>query len=176
MKKKYTKRQIQESIKYWQKQLKSGNYKKINENIHENEYENTDYALSVYGEMTMEGSASGLERWWLVVSQKRSIRLYEKAVNIILGTYEENGSSYAYIDPKTNNIVDIDGLNYQYIAKKLYDGNDVYIKCSAGDDVDEFDLSTITIDDCKYGTIHLKSRATDRDIEYCMDDGAVTEI
>ena len=31
MKKKYTKKQIMESIKYWQKQLKLGNYKKLNE-------------------------------------------------------------------------------------------------------------------------------------------------
>ena len=28
MKKKYTKKQIQEAINYWQKQLKIGNYKK----------------------------------------------------------------------------------------------------------------------------------------------------
>ena len=31
MKKTYTKRQIQEAISYWQKQLKLGNYKKVNE-------------------------------------------------------------------------------------------------------------------------------------------------
>lgn len=31
MKKKYTKKQIQEAIKYWEKQLKAGNYKKLNE-------------------------------------------------------------------------------------------------------------------------------------------------
>ena len=31
MKKRYTKKQIMESIKYWQKQLKAGNYKKLNE-------------------------------------------------------------------------------------------------------------------------------------------------
>lgn len=31
MKKKYTKKQIQEAINYWKKQLKLGNYKKINE-------------------------------------------------------------------------------------------------------------------------------------------------
>ena len=33
MKKKYTKKQILESIKYWQKQLRAGNYKKLNESI-----------------------------------------------------------------------------------------------------------------------------------------------
>ena len=31
MKKKYTKKQIQEAISYWQKQLITGNYKKVNE-------------------------------------------------------------------------------------------------------------------------------------------------
>ena len=31
MKKRYTKRQIQESIKYWEKQLRKGNYHKVNE-------------------------------------------------------------------------------------------------------------------------------------------------
>lgn len=31
MKKKYTKKQIQEAISYWQKQLRTGNYKKVNE-------------------------------------------------------------------------------------------------------------------------------------------------
>ena len=31
MKKKYTRKQILESIKYWQKQLRAGNYKKLNE-------------------------------------------------------------------------------------------------------------------------------------------------
>lgn len=35
MKKKYTKKQILESIKYWQKQLKLGNYKKLNEDVEE---------------------------------------------------------------------------------------------------------------------------------------------
>ena len=42
MKMKYTKRQIQESIKYWQKQLKLGNYKKLNEDVYddtEDDYE-----------------------------------------------------------------------------------------------------------------------------------------
>ena len=33
MKKKYTKKQIQEAIKYWKNQLKFGNYKKLNENF-----------------------------------------------------------------------------------------------------------------------------------------------
>lgn len=33
MKKKYTKKQICEAIAYWKKQLKSGNYKKINESL-----------------------------------------------------------------------------------------------------------------------------------------------
>lgn len=33
MKKRYTKRQILESIKYWQKQLRAGNYKKLNESV-----------------------------------------------------------------------------------------------------------------------------------------------
>lgn len=40
MKKKYTKKQIQEAIKFWEKQLKAGNYKKINESI--NLSENAD--------------------------------------------------------------------------------------------------------------------------------------
>ena len=31
MKKTYTKKQIQEAINYWEKQLKAGNYKKVNE-------------------------------------------------------------------------------------------------------------------------------------------------
>ena len=33
MKKRYTKKQIEESIKYWQKQLNSKNYKKLNESL-----------------------------------------------------------------------------------------------------------------------------------------------
>jgi len=33
MKKKYTKKQITEAIAYWQKQLKKGNYKKLNESF-----------------------------------------------------------------------------------------------------------------------------------------------
>ena len=33
MKNKYTRKQIVESIKYWQKQLKEGNYKKLNEDV-----------------------------------------------------------------------------------------------------------------------------------------------
>lgn len=35
MKKKYTKKQIQEAINYWQKQLKAGNYKKVNESVND---------------------------------------------------------------------------------------------------------------------------------------------
>jgi len=31
MKKQYTKKQITEAIAYWQKQLREGNYKKVNE-------------------------------------------------------------------------------------------------------------------------------------------------
>ena len=31
MKKKYTKKQITEAIAYWEKQLRAGNYKKVNE-------------------------------------------------------------------------------------------------------------------------------------------------
>ncbi len=31
MKKTYTKKQIQEAIAYWEKQLKAGNYRKVNE-------------------------------------------------------------------------------------------------------------------------------------------------
>lgn len=33
MKKKYTKKQIQEAIAYWQRQIKRGNYKKLNESV-----------------------------------------------------------------------------------------------------------------------------------------------
>ena len=36
MKKTYTKKQIQEAISYWRKQLKAGNYRKVNESV---EYE-----------------------------------------------------------------------------------------------------------------------------------------
>ena len=36
MKKKYTKKQIQEAINYWKKQIKIGNYKKINESSYDN--------------------------------------------------------------------------------------------------------------------------------------------
>ena len=37
MKKTYTKKQIQEAIAYWQKQLAKGNYRKVNESSDENE-------------------------------------------------------------------------------------------------------------------------------------------
>lgn len=37
MKKQYTKKQIQEAISYWEKQLEAGNYRKVNESI--------DYAI-----------------------------------------------------------------------------------------------------------------------------------
>ena len=33
MKKTYTKKQIQEAISYWKKQLAKGNYRKVNENL-----------------------------------------------------------------------------------------------------------------------------------------------
>ena len=33
MKKQYTKKQIQEAIAYWEKQLAKGNYRKVNESI-----------------------------------------------------------------------------------------------------------------------------------------------
>ena len=35
MKKTYTKKQIQEAISYWEKQLRAGNYKKVNESIND---------------------------------------------------------------------------------------------------------------------------------------------
>ena len=35
MKKKYTKKQITEAIAYWQKQLRAGNYKKVNESVND---------------------------------------------------------------------------------------------------------------------------------------------
>ena len=35
MKKTYTKKQIQEAISYWEKQLRAGNYKKANESIND---------------------------------------------------------------------------------------------------------------------------------------------
>ena len=40
MKKRYTKKQIQESIAYWKKQLKLGNYKKLNESLNDEELRN----------------------------------------------------------------------------------------------------------------------------------------
>ena len=36
----HTRKQIQESIKYWQKQLKLGNYKKLNESLNDEELRN----------------------------------------------------------------------------------------------------------------------------------------
>jgi len=36
MKKQYTKKQIVEAINYWKKQLRAGNYKKLNENVDSN--------------------------------------------------------------------------------------------------------------------------------------------
>lgn len=47
MKKKYTKKQIQEAIAYWKKQIKLGNYKKLNENINYEwcEYDDLDNEL-----------------------------------------------------------------------------------------------------------------------------------
>lgn len=42
MKKKYTKKQIQEAISYWEKQLSLGNYKKLNEDENENDKNGRD--------------------------------------------------------------------------------------------------------------------------------------
>ena len=44
MKKTYTKKQITEAIAYWKKQLRAGNYKKLNESVVLNEYQ---YASAV---------------------------------------------------------------------------------------------------------------------------------
>ena len=41
MKKQYTKKQIQEAINYWKKQLKCGNYKKITESYYYYDYDDT---------------------------------------------------------------------------------------------------------------------------------------
>ena len=50
MKKKYTKKQITEAIAYWEKQLKKGNYRKVNES----EDELTDKEIEDQVERVME--------------------------------------------------------------------------------------------------------------------------
>ena len=52
MKKRYTKKQIQEAINYWEKQLKLGNYKKVNESRYD-----TDMAAEIYAQDEAEISA-----------------------------------------------------------------------------------------------------------------------
>ena len=47
MKKKYTKRQIAEAIAYWKKQLKLGNYKKLNESEDQKELKKFKIRYSV---------------------------------------------------------------------------------------------------------------------------------
>ena len=53
MKKKYTRKQILESIKYWKKQLKAGNYKKLDESI--NNKQNPLFAIYWVGAQNGEG-------------------------------------------------------------------------------------------------------------------------
>ena len=154
--------------------MKIGNYRKLNES----EYDNDDhhYALEVYGEMNIAGSYNGLEHWWLVVSDNEDYDLgtYIEAIKEIISNFESE-YSYAYIDPKTQKVVDSNGIDYYYLADKMMDGNTISIKCSYEYENDEFDLSNITKNDCKDGLIIIKWADYD-EFKRCENDGAITEI
>ena len=169
MKKRYTKKQIMESIAYWKKQLKIGNYRKLNENKYDD-----GWAFSLYGEMSSSGSYNGLEHWWLAVSEEYifgTLAQYIKAIRIILNNFESE-YVYAYIDPKTKRVVDFENLDYNYLAKQVYDNDEVLIQCSQGYAHSEFNLKNITQDDCdNIIKIHWPD---DNEFKRCENDGAMT--
>ena len=127
--------------------------------------------------MSLEGSYGGLEHWWLVVSDKYDISSasqYAKAIKTIIGNFESE-YAYAYVDPKTHKIVDSDSLDYNYLAKQVYDNDEVLIKCSDAYEREDFDLNNITQKDCDYGVVKIKW-PDEEEYDHCVDDGAMTEI
>lgn len=54
MKKRYTKKQIQEAIAYWERQLKSGNYRKVNESEDEGVFDPEQFLMELKDRMTAD--------------------------------------------------------------------------------------------------------------------------
>ena len=88
MKKKYTKKQITEAIAYWQKQLKLGNYKKVNESRYD-----TDMAAETYAQDEAEISAIAAQLMRLPKNDMQEAA-YNKIGDLALANAKYSNSSY----------------------------------------------------------------------------------
>lgn len=141
MKKKYTKKQIQEAINYWKKQLKIGNYKKINESY---EYDNDDDIINdqefqddfakglsqnppfKFDENTSNGEIVG---WLCKAFDCKNIReltnelygLIPDRYEVTARSYESDGSKQYSIDTEFTTHEILDGAN-ELISRLIEDG------------------------------------------------------
>ena len=88
MKKKYTKKQITEAISYWQKQLRAGNYKKVNESRYD-----TDMAAEIYAQDEAEISAIAAQLMQLPKNDMQEAA-YNKIGDLALANAKYSNSSY----------------------------------------------------------------------------------
>ena len=88
MKKRYTKKQIQEAINYWEKQLKLGNYKKVNESRYD-----TDMAAETYAQDEEEISAIAAQLMRLPKNDMQEAA-YNKIGDLALANAKYSNGSY----------------------------------------------------------------------------------
>ena len=88
MKKRYTKKQIQEAINYWEKQLKLGNYKKVNESRYD-----TDMAAEIYAQDEEEISAIAAQLMQLPKNDMQEAS-YNKIGDLALANAKYSNGSY----------------------------------------------------------------------------------
>lgn len=105
MKKKYTRKQISEAIAYWEKQLKKGNYKKVNESFSfGKKYDHTDPEL---GDQYPGGSLGPALSWGeLKAAVDKQLSDDDQVDNIALICGPEDvelGIGLAYVDVDKNN-------------------------------------------------------------------------
>ena len=88
MKKRYTKKQIQEAINYWEKQLRTGNYKKVNESRYD-----TDMAAETYAQDEEEISAIAAQLMRLPKNDMQEAA-YNKIGDLALANAKHSNGSY----------------------------------------------------------------------------------
>lgn len=139
--KKYTKKQIQEAINYWKKQLKIGNYKKLNESYG---YDNDDELLNnqefqedfakglsqnppfKFDENTSDGEIVG---WLCKAFDCKDInelidelyKLIPDRYEVTARSYESNGSKQYSIDTEFTTYEILEGAN-ELISRLIEDG------------------------------------------------------
>ena len=113
MKRKYTRKQILESIKYWKKQLKTGNYRKLNESKQLNEGKIADFFGKLFKTKKFLAKQAELEK----AAQEKADAEFAKKHPLAEVAQKMDNESANYICRFTNADVENDGYPRDMSAK-----------------------------------------------------------